>query len=210
MLLIIEISKLGKIEEDEIIIILSIESVKRIEFKGNREKTIKNIIKDSIELDFKWCCFKYKENEIDIEQKLGNISNNKDNNKILIDLNYTIPVIITFVEEQKIKSEIQCLLGNRIDYKIKPYFDKINFDSDYYYLIYNNEKIYYSYSKKFYEIIILDKNINNLSNINIYNNNKKLLTLTDNLEKENTTIINHKDKIMIFQLNDINEKNIKI
>ena len=53
-------------QEDEIIIILSIESVKIIKLTGKRGEEIKNIIKNSIKLDLNWCTFKYKKNEIDL------------------------------------------------------------------------------------------------------------------------------------------------
>ena len=208
MPLMIEISKFNSVEENEIIIILSIESVKIIELKGDRKEKIKNLIKDSIEFDFKWCIFKYREKEIDIEQKFDNIVNDEEK-KIVIDVNYTIPVIVCFEDEQKNKQKIQCLLGDFIGDKIKPYFGKNHFDSDYYYLIYKNKKIDSFYYEKFYEIITEDKIKDSLANINIYNNTK-LFTSSDNLEKTNTTTINDKEKIIVLPFNATNEEKIKI
>ena len=66
------------VKEDEVIIVLSIESVKIKKSSGGRGEKIKDIIKNIIELDLKWCTFKYRNNEIDIEQKFDDIANEED------------------------------------------------------------------------------------------------------------------------------------
>ena len=65
-------------EENEIIIILSIESFKIEQATGKKEETIKNIIKNLIKFDFIWCIFTYKEEEIDIDKKFDDIADDED------------------------------------------------------------------------------------------------------------------------------------
>ena len=81
-------------------IVLLIESVKKYELKGIKEKTLKNIISDSsvIKLDLKWCIFKYKENKIDINKKFDDLANDEDKKKlkIILTVNYTIPLIVNY------------------------------------------------------------------------------------------------------------------
>ena len=92
-------------DEDEIIIVLSIESVKIVKLNGKKGEIIRDIIKNSslIKFDLKWCIFKYKENEIDINKKYNDITNDEDKRKseIIITLNYSIPLIVNFVKGNK-------------------------------------------------------------------------------------------------------------
>ena len=66
------------IQEDEIIIILSIESTKIEKLTGKKGDKIKDIIRNSIKLDLNYCTFKYKNNEIDLEKKFDDIADNDD------------------------------------------------------------------------------------------------------------------------------------
>ena len=88
-------------------------------------------------------------------------------------------------------------------------FNQNNFDSDYYYLVYENKRIEYFYFKKFYEIISEDKILNIYDNINI-NNNIILYTSSDNLDKTNISKICDKEKIMVLPINEKNERKIEI
>jgi len=160
-------------QEDEIIIILSIESVKIIKLTGKRGEEIKNIIKNSIKLDLNWCTFKYKKNEIDLEQKFDDIADDEDKKQKIINLtvNYTIPLIVNFVYGKK-KYPIQCLLKDRINDKIDDYFDGKKLDSDDYDLFYENKKFERYHFKIFYEMISEDKiqksfQIDNIDNITV-------------------------------------------
>lgn len=191
MTLLVVKSLFTNIQEDEIIISLSIESVKVIELKGTKEEKIKDIINNSIKIDFNWCKFKYRDNEIDLEQKFDNIANDEDKNglKIVITANYTIPLIVYFVDEQNKKYKIQCLLGDIIYDKIRPYLYQRNFDSEDYYFVYENKEIKFFYITKFYEIISEDKIQNSFYNDEI-NNSMPSLPTSENL--------NESDKIKIY------------
>ena len=213
MTLLIEKSKFDYIEEDEIIIILSILSVKRVEVNGKRGEKIKNIIKDSIEFDFKFCIFTYGDNEIDIEQKFDDIAKDKDKKqlKIVINLKYTIPLIVNLVDKQNNKYKTQCLLGDKIFDKIELCFDQNNLNKYYYYLVYENKifEEFEHYSEIFYEIFSEDK-IKNRFNNDTINNNVKSLPLSDSLVKVNQTINNDKEKIIFLPMNKENERKIEI
>ena len=93
------------IQEDEIIVILSIESVKIEKLTGKKGDKIKDIIRDSIKLDLNYCTFKYRNKIIDLEKKFDDIVDNEDKKKLKIDLtvNYTIPLIVYFVNKKKKK-----------------------------------------------------------------------------------------------------------
>lgn len=177
--------------QDEINIILSIESVKILQLKGKREDIIKDIIRKSsiIKLDLKWCIFKYKENEIDINKKFDDIANDEDKKKleIIITINYTIPLIVNYVNENKKSTIIQCLLSDRVDifFEIN-HQDKNDFD-----LLFEYKKV--EYYKIFYELISEDKIQNYFTN---KNNTKDLLTPNYMMEQSSTNI------------NNVNETNI--
>ena len=191
MPLLVEKTIFDYIEEDEIIIILSIESVKRIELSGKKNEKIINIIRDSIKLDFNWVIFKYKDNEINIEQKFDDIADEEDKRllKIVINVKYTIPLIVNLINEQNYIFKFQCLLGDEIYDKIK----KIPFCSgrilsvyDYYLLI-ENKKFHFNYNTIFYELISEDKLFNTNEEIN-----NTIQLSSDKLEKTNSNmIINH-------------------
>jgi len=178
--------ELDIIQEDEIIIILSIESVKIVKLTGKKGEKIKDIIKDSIKLDLNWCTFKYKNNEIDLEQKFDDIADGEDKRQLKIDftVNYTIPLIVNFVSGKKIYS-IQCLLRDRINDKIDNYFSKKKLDSYDYDLYFENKIFVGYYSKIFYEIISEDKINNSICNDNIDNNTIESLPKTENLNDSN-------------------------
>ena len=67
-------------QEDEIIIILIIESRKIENVKGKKGEIIKNIINSSIKLELNWCTFKYKGNLINIQEKFDDIADGEDKN----------------------------------------------------------------------------------------------------------------------------------
>jgi len=211
MTLLVVKSLFTNIQEDEIIISLSIESVKVIELKGTKEEKIKDIINNSFKIDFDWCKFKYRDNEIDLEQKFDNIANDEDKNrlKIVITVNYTIPLIVYFVDEQNKKYKIQCLLGDSIYDKIKPYFNQRHFDTDDYYFVYENKKIEFFYIKKFYEIISEKKNQNSFYNDEINNTIPSLPTI-ENLNETDKIKIYDKEKKIIPPINEPNKRKIEI
>ena len=95
ILLVYPSSGSGKHELDKINIILTIEDIKKEELIGIKGEAIKDIINKSsiIKIDLKWCTFKYKGDEIDIDKKFDEIANNEDKNKleIIITVNYKIP-----------------------------------------------------------------------------------------------------------------------
>ena len=141
-------------QEDEIIIILIIESRKIENVKGKKGEIIKNIIKSSIKLELNWCTFKYKGNLINIEKKFDDIADGEDKRqlKIEITVNYTIPLIINFafVECCRIYNyRIKCLLGDKINSIIEKYFDQNHLDSRDYNLYYEN-KILDNYFRKYF------------------------------------------------------------
>ena len=67
-------------DQEEIIIALSIESVKQVKLNGKKGEMLRYIIRNSplIEFDLKWCIFKYKEKEIDLNIKFDDIANGND------------------------------------------------------------------------------------------------------------------------------------
>ena len=201
--------ELDIIQEDEIIIILSIESVKIVKLTGKKGEKIKDIIKDSIKLDLNWCTFKYKNNEIDLEQKFDDIADGEDKRQLKIDftVNYTIPLIVNFVSGKKMDS-IQCLLRDRIYDKIKNYFIEKKLDSYDYDLFYENKIIVNYYSKIFYEIISEDKINNSLCNDNIDNNTIESFPTTDNLNDSNQKNFNIKEKKIVLPINEKNNRKI--
>lgn len=181
--------------QDEINIILSIESVKILQLKGKREDIIKDIIRKSsiIKIDLKWCIFKYKENEIDINKKFDDIANDEDKKKleIIITMNYTIPLIVNFVDENKKSTIIQCNLSDRVDI----YFETNHQDKNDFDLLFECKKL--EYYKIFYELISEDKIQNYFTNEN-KNNTKDLFTPNAMMEKSSINI------------NNVNETNIDV
>ena len=199
-------------QEDEIIIILIIESIKIKKAIGKKGEIIKNIINSSIKLELNWCTFKYKGNLINIEQKFDDIADGEDKNllKIEITVNYTIPLIINFafVECCRIYNyRIKCLLGDKINSIIEKYFDQNHLDSRDYNLYYENKIFDDYYSKIFYEIISEDKINNSLNNETDNGNTIKSLPLNDNLNESNQIKFNDKEKITILP---VNERKIEI
>ena len=88
-LLVYQNTELNITDKDEIIIILLIESVKIVKLNGKKGEIIKNIIKRNfslIKFDLKWCSFKYKEKEIDLNQTFGDIANDDDKRKLKIEI----------------------------------------------------------------------------------------------------------------------------
>ena len=205
--------ELDIIQEDEIIIILSIESVKIVKLTGKKGEKMKDIIKDSIKLDLNWCTFKYKNNEIDLEQKFDDIADGEDKRQLKIDftVNYTIPLIVNFVSGKKIYS-IQCLLRDRINDKIDNYFSKKKLDSYDYDLYYENKIFVGYYSKIFYEIISEDKINNSICNDNADNNTKESFPTIENLNDSNQINFNFniKEKKIVLPINEKNNRKIEI
>jgi len=70
-------------DQDEIIIVVFVESAIKHELKGIKGQTIEDIIRgcSKIKIDLKWCIFKYKENNIDISKKFDEIANDEDKKK---------------------------------------------------------------------------------------------------------------------------------
>ena len=197
------------IQEDEIIIILSIESTKIELLTGKKGDKIIDIIRDSIKLDLNYCIFKYKNKKIDLEKKFDDIADNEDKKQLKIELiaNYTIPLIVNFVNEKKIYT-IQCLLGDRVDNKIEQYFIENHLDSEDYYLVYENKIFEDYYYKIFYEIIPEDKIQNSFQNENINNNTIKSFPSSETLNESNQIKFFDKEKIMV--LPEINKRKIEI
>lgn len=171
--------------QDEINIILSIESVKILQLKGKREDIIKDIIRKSsiIKIDLKWCIFKYKENEIDINKKFDDIANDEDKKKleIIITINYTIPLIVNYVNENKKSTIIQCNLSDRVDI----YFETNHQDKNDFDLFFEYKKL--EYYQIFFELISEDKIQNYFTN---KYNIKDLFTPNDMMERSSTNINN--------------------
>ena len=92
-------------DQKEIQIVLSIESVKVVNLSGKKGDIIKDIVKkdSSIIFDLKWCVFKYKGNEIDLNKKFDDIANDEDKKalKITLELTYTIPLIINIIKKKE-------------------------------------------------------------------------------------------------------------
>lgn len=188
-------------QDVEIIIFLSIESVKQVILNGKKEVALRNIIRKSpaIEFDLKWCIFKYKGNEIDLNQKFDDIANDEDKKelKINLTLTYTIPLIVNIVNEKNEKYRIQCLLKDKIEDKIESYFQKYNLNRDDYDIFYENKIIKNNDFKIFYEIFS-GNNIHNRFPNTKKNNNESSITINENLEEINSTKINDmqiKDKV---------------
>ena len=201
--------ELDIIQEDEIIIILSIESVKIVKLTGKKGEKIKDIIKDSIKLDLNWCTFKYKNNEIDLEQKFDDIANDEDKKLKLLVLivNYTIPLIVNFIYGKK-KHSIHCLLGDKINDMIKKYFEEKHLDSDDYNLFYENKEI--ECYKKFYEIISEDKIQNSFQDDNADNITVKSFPSSETIDELSKNKFKVKEKKIARPLKEITKREISI
>ena len=210
----------GIIQEDEIIIVLSIESVKIKKSTGGRGEKIKDIIKNIIELDLKWCTFKYRNNEIDIEQKFDDIANEEDKRQLKIDLtvNYTIPLIVNFSKWKKSKNSknsknskysIQCFLGDRVKEKIHQYFREKKLESFDYDLFYENKIFENYYFKKFYEIIQEDK-IQNIPDNSQINETIETFPSNENINELNKIAFNNEKKISVPPINKASKGKIEI
>ena len=196
-------------QEDEIIIILSIESVKIIELTDKIGEKIKDILKKSIKLDLNWCIFKYKNNEIDLEQKFDDIANDEDKKLKLLVLivNYTIPLIVNFIYGKK-KHSIQCLLGDKINDMIEKYFEEKHLDSDDYDLFYENKEI--ECYKKFYEIISEDKIQNSFQDDNVDNITVKSFPSSETIDELSKNKFNVKEKKIAPPIKEITKREISI
>ena len=204
----------GIIQEDEIIIVLSIESVKIKKSTGGRGEKIKDIIKNIIELDLKWCTFKYRNNEIDIEQKFDDIANEEDKRQLKIDLtlNYTIPLIVNISKAKKSKYSkysIQCLLRDRVNDKIYQYFREKKLESFDYDLFYENKIFENYYFKKFYEIIQEDK-IQNIPDNSQINETIQTFPSNENINELNKIAFNNEKKISVPPINKASKGKIEI
>ena len=179
-------------QDVEIIIFLSIESVKQVILNGKKGEAIRNIIGNSsvIEFDLKWCIFKYKEKEIDLNKKFDDIANDNDKKelKLNLTLTYTIPLIVNIVNEKNEKYRIQCLLKDTIEDKIDSYFQKYNLNRDDYDIFYENKIIINNDFTIFYEIISGNNRFPNTKK----NNNENCITINETLEDINSTKINDK------------------
>jgi len=186
-------------EEDEITIVISIESVEVVTLNGKKEDIIRDIIKNSslIKFDLKWCIFKYKGKETDLNQKFDSIANDDDKKKLKIEitLNYTIPLFVNLFNKKN-KYTFQCLLKDRVKNIIDKYFEDKKLDINDYDLIYEKVIIKDYYYKIFYQIVSEGKIKNRFLNEKI-NYQKSNFTSNDNLDKTNiTTITCAKEKII--------------
>ena len=213
ILLLYENTEIDTNIKNAINIVLLIESVKKFELKGIKEETLKNIIRDSsaIKLDLKWCIFKYKENTIDINKKFDDIANDEDKKKLklILTVNYTIPLIVNFVDKNnKNLSIIECKLNDWVDiYFTKNYLDKEDYD-----LYFENKKL--ENYKIFYELLMEDKIQNYYINENL-NNTKNNITATNEMNKTNTNTTYEKEKIFdipltVFPKNETENRKLEI
>lgn len=200
---------------DVIKIVLAIEPVTTIIFKGERREPIIDIIRYSqkYKLDIKYCIFKYKNIEIDINKKFDDIANDKDKKdlKIEITVNYNIPLTVDFVNEKNKKASYKGLLQDRIISYINAYFNDYYLDLNDYDLYYENKKLKNYQYKIFYEIISSHKMLKLISGEKVSNHIINFAS-SDNLNKTNTSIINDKEKNIdtIIPVLPTNENKMKI
>ena len=208
-----EINKNGL---DIIKIVLAIESVTTIIFKGERRDSIIDIISNSpkYNLNIKYCSFKYKNIEIDINKKFDDIADDKDKKdlKIEIIVYYTIPLIVDFVNEKNKKISFKGSLHDRIIYYINAYCNNNNLDIDDFYLYYENKKFENYQYKIFYEIIFSSNKMLKFISDEKESNHIINFASSDNLNKTNAPIINDKEKIIdtIIPVLPKNENKIQI
>ena len=197
-LLIYIFTEMNKTDLDEIRIILAIESIEIIKYKGERRESILDIIKykqnPKFKLDINNFIFKYKDIEIDSNQKFDDIASKEDkkNLHITIIANYKIPLIVEFVNKKN-RQYYKCFLKDKISDYVNGYlyYNKIDInDCD---LYYENKKFENYQYKIFYEILSKDKIQKAISGENIINHIKNFES-SDNLNKTNTPIVNDKEK----------------
>ena len=212
-LLIYQVTESDFEEQDDIIIVLSIESVKIEKLNGKRGETLRDTIKNSsiIKLDLKWCIFKYGKNSIDLNQKFDDIANDEDKKNLKIELTvaFTIPLIVNFVKNKE-KLRFKCLLGYRVYYAFSSYCTENNISEEDCFFIYKNKDVSYS---KFFEIIFDDDEIlNTFENETINDNNNSIIG--ENLNKTNKNfIINEKinyNAIIVPLKKEIDVKTLEI
>ena len=215
-LLIYIFTEMNKTDLDEIRIILAIESIEIIKYKGERRESILDIIKykqnPEFKLDINNFIFKYKDIEIDSNQKFDDIASKEDkkNLHITIIANYKIPLIVEFVNKKN-RQYYKCFLKDKISDYVNGYlyYNKIDInDCD---LYYENKKFENYQYKIFYEILSKDKIQKAISGENIINHIKNFES-SDNLNKTNTPIVNDKEKRVdtIIPVLQTQEKKIKI
>ena len=215
-LLIYIFTEMNKTDLDEIRIILAIESIEIIKYKGERRESILDIIKykqnPKFKLDINNFIFKYKDIEIDSNQKFDDIASKEDkkNLHITIIANYKIPLIVEFVNKKN-RQYYKCFLKDKISDYVNGYlyYNKIDInDCD---LYYENKKFENYQYKIFYEILSKDKIQKAISGENIINHIKNFES-SDNLNKTNTPIVNDKEKRVdtIIPVLQTQEKKIKI
>ena len=215
-LLIYIFTEMNKTDLDEIRIILAIESIEIIKYKGERRESILDIIKykqnPKFKLDINNFIFKYKDIEIDSNQKFDDIASKEDkkNLHITIIANYKIPLIVEFVNKKN-RQYYKCFLKDKISDYVNGYlyYNKIDInDCD---LYYENKKFENYQYKIFYEILSKDKIQKAISGENIINHIKNFES-SDNLNKTNTPIVNDKEKRVdtIIPVHQTQEKKIKI
>ena len=191
-ILIYQVTEFDIEDQDDIIIVLSIESVKIEKLKGKRGEILRDTIINSsiIKLDLKWCNFKYGKNDIDLNQKFDDIANEEDkkNLKIELTVTFTIPLIVNFVKNKE-KLKFQCLLGYRVDNTFSSYCRENHIEQEDCIFIYKNEKVL---GKKFFELIFdNDETLNTFLNETINDNNNSIIG--ENLNQTNKNfIINEK------------------
>ncbi len=207
---------MNKTDFDEIRIILAIESIKIIKYKGERRESILDIIKYNQNPKYKLVLnnfiFKYNDIEIDSNKKFDDIASTEDkkNLRITIIANYKIPLIVEFVNKKN-NQFFNCFLKDRISKYINEYFYYNKFDINDYDLYYENQKFENYQYKIFYEIISQDKIQKAISGENMINHIKNFES-SDNLNKTNTPIVNDKEKRVdtIIPVLQTTENKIKI
>ncbi len=209
-------TEMNKTDFDEIRIILAIESIKIIKYKGERRESILDIIKYNQNPKYKLVLnnfiFKYNDIEIDSNKKFDDIASTEDkkNLRITIIANYKIPLIVEFVNKKN-NQFFNCFLKDRISKYINEYFYYNKFDINDYDLYYENQKFENYQYKIFYEIISQDKIQKAISGENMINHIKNFES-SDNLNKTNTPIVNDKEKRVdtIIPVLQTTENKIKI
>lgn len=188
-LLVYQITEFDIAEEDDIIIILSIESTNIIKLKGKRREILKNKILNHsfFKLYLKWCIFKYGENEIDLNQTFDDIANGDDkkNLKIEIIVNFkAISGTVNFISEKGNIFSYKCSLNDWVDSKFDYHCQKISLVEEDYNLVYN-DKILDSKYIKFSSLIF-----NNNPPITFKDEDIKSTKLNDtsNYNKEDTNV----------------------
>ena len=208
ILLIYQDTESEKRYQDEITIILSIESAKIEKLKGKRGETLRDAIINSsqIKLDLKWCIIKYGKYGIDLNQKFDDIANEEDKKNLKIDLTvtFTIPLMVTFVKNNE-KTKIPCLLSYKVDDVIECYCKENKLNKEDCYFFPKNGKYDFRY-KKFSELVLDDDQILNKFPNERINNTDNFYNSSENFAQTNQTIINIKEKMNYNSLSILQEK----